>query len=329
MDTLAAGADSPAVIDEVMRRTGVDVRTSDNREAMVEAFTTARIDLSVTDSLPAVQKWRPDLVVHDPMDFVGPYLASVCGVPHTVVTFGSDVSADFIRATSVKAAEDYAGRGARWHAPRWVLDTCPSALQVDGWQAPPGWLPLRPEAHRAPTALPQRRPKPLTGDPRLLLTFGTIFTDPEVLSPLIRELSATGAGVRVTLGTTTSPGDFTVDHDRVAFEDFVPYEMLLEGVDVVVSHGGAGTSLGALAHGLPLVLVPQGADQGGQAERVAAAGAAISIKPEEFTPRAVAQAVAAVVGQPDYRENARTVADQIRVMPSPDDVAANLASALA
>lgn len=327
LETLPAGADSPAVIDEVMRRTGVDVRFSDSREAVIEAFTTARIELSVDDALPAARTWHPDLVVHDPMDFLGPYLASVCGAPHTVVTFGSDVSANFIRAASEKAAMDYAERGVRWRQPRWVLDTCPSALQVDGWQAPPGWLPLRPEAHRAPSTSPQMRPKPLSGGPRVLVTFGTIYTDPEVLSPLIRALSATGAGVRVTLGTTTAPEGFAVDHDAVAFEEFLPYEVLLEGVDVVVAHGGAGTSLGALAAGVPLVLIPQGADQGGQAERVAAAGAAISITTEDFAPAAVTRAVAEVVGQPHYRESARMVADQIRAMPSPDHVAAHLAAA--
>jgi len=328
VEVLPAGADNPTVIAEVMRRTGQDVRKDAIRETMVEAFTTARIDLSADDCLPAAQEWRPDLIVHDPMDYVGPFVAAACDVPVAVHTFGSDVSADFIRATIERAVTDFEGRGVRWRPPNWVLDICPPVLQVDGWQPPRGWLPLRPEAHRAPATSAARTAKPLTGLPRVLVTFGTLYTNPEVLSPLLRELAATGAGLRVTTGTTTSPDDFAVDHDLVTFEDFLPYDELLKDIDVVVAHGGAGTNLGALAAGIPLVLAPQGADQGGQAERAAAAGAAILIPPEGFIPGAVTRAVADVLGQPGYRTSARKVADQIAVMPSPADVAANLASAL-
>jgi UDP:flavonoid glycosyltransferase YjiC (YdhE family) len=112
------------------------------------------------------------------------------------------------------------------------------------------------------------------------VTFGTIFTNPEMLTPLIRELTAKGHGVRV-----------------------------------------------ALAAGIPLVLIPQGADQGGQAECVARTGAAITIAAEAFSPRAVALAVADVLEQPSYRATARRIAHRIATMPSADDMAALLARA--
>jgi UDP:flavonoid glycosyltransferase YjiC (YdhE family) len=142
------------------------------------------------------------------------------------------------------------------------------------------------------------------------VTFGTIFTNPELLTPLIRKLTAKGHGVRVALGVTASPADFAID-----------------GIYLVVGHGGAGTNLGALAAGIPLVLIPQGADQGGQAECVARTGAAITIAAEAFSPRAVALAVADVLEQPSYRATARRIAHRIATMPSADDVAALLARA--
>lgn len=37
---------------------------------------------------------------------------------------------------------------------------------------------------------------------------------------------------------------------------FVPHEQLLPGVSLVVGHGGHGTTMKALAHDLPLVLLP-------------------------------------------------------------------------
>ncbi|GAA5179513.1 hypothetical protein GCM10023322_09700 [Rugosimonospora acidiphila] len=329
LDMLFAGADSPTVRAEVASRSGTDLRTSSNQDAAIEAFVTARIDLSIEECTSVTRQWRPDIVIHDPMDFVGPYLASVCDVPHAVLTFGADVSADFIRASSDRAVQDYARRGVSWHAARWTLDICPPDLQVEGWQPPPGWMPLRPEAHQAPSGTPTREPKPLTGDPKVLITFGTVFTNPTALSPLINELTAHGAGLRITLGTTTSAGDFTVDHPQVVFEDFLPYNLLLDKIDIVVAHGGAGTNLGALAAGCPLVLLPQGADQKGQGERVAAAGAAVQVTSEPVDAIAVARTVIDVAKASSYRLKAEEIARRIAAMPTPDEVATRLAAALA
>jgi UDP:flavonoid glycosyltransferase YjiC (YdhE family) len=135
--------------------------------------------------------------------------------------------------------------------------------------------------------------------------------------------------VRVALGLTASSDDFAVDRDAVTFEEFRPYAELLDGIDVVVGHGGAGTNLGALAAGVPLVLTPRGADQGGQAERVATAGAAICVDRAGFSAAAVGRAVADVLEQRSYRVAARRIADQIAAMPSTDSVAALLASRIA
>lgn len=76
----------------------------------------------------------------------------------------------------------------------------------------------------------------------------------------------------------------------------------------------------------PLVLIPQGADQGAQADRVAMAGAAIRIATDSPRPHAVTRAVADVLGQSSDRTAAGKIAKQIAAMPSADDVAAQLAS---
>lgn len=329
VDLLVAGADLPAILAEVLRRTGIDMGQDATREGAVEVFCTSRLDLSAECALSVTRSWRPDLIVHDVMDLLGPFVAAAHDLPAAAHTFGPDVSADFIRQVTARATVDFEARGVRWRPARWVVDICPPLLQDDGWQPPHDWLPLRPQAHSTPDASPPTKAKPLAGHPRLLVTFGTIFGSPAVLSPLVRELAATGASLRVTTGITASPADFDVDHDAVTFEGFQPYEELLRDIDVVVAHGGAGTNLGALTAGLPLVLVPQGADQVGQAGRAAAAGAAIVIPGPEYGPRAVADAVTDVLTQPGYRAGARRVAEQIAAMPSPDDVAARLAAALA
>jgi UDP:flavonoid glycosyltransferase YjiC (YdhE family) len=326
LHVLVAGADVPSVVAEVLRRTGEDVRGECSREAVVQAFTTARIDMSVDDSVAVATAWRPDLVVHDLMDYVGPFVAAVCNVERVSHTFGADVSADFVRIAEVQAAAEYRTRGVRWRPSRWVVDICPPDLQVDGWQMPPGWLPMGPEAYQSPSTTRSKIPKPFARKPGVLVTFGTVFGNPEALAPIVQVLSSHDFALRVTLGPNQSRDEFSVGSEFVSFEEFMPYRELLEGVDVVVAHGGAGSNLGALALGLPLVLVPQGADQRGQAERVAAAGAGICIPGDEFSPTRIAVAVNEIVHKSHYRAAAGKLARQIGDMPTPDDVAAILAN---
>jgi hypothetical protein len=52
---------------------------------------------------------------------------------------------------------------------------------------------------------------------------------------------------------------------------------------VIVHHGGTGTTFGALAHGVPQVIVPQGADNYDNAAMCERAGMAVVLRPDEFS----------------------------------------------
>ena len=153
MEVLIAGADNSTVIAEVLRRTGEDVRGECTQSAMVEAFTTARIDLSVDEAVEVARDWGPDLVVHDVMDFVGPFVAITCGARRVGHTFGPEVSADFIRVSTERCISEYRDRGIRWQPADRVADICPADLQVDGWRAPRDGF----RYDRKPSARPPRR----------------------------------------------------------------------------------------------------------------------------------------------------------------------------
>jgi UDP:flavonoid glycosyltransferase YjiC (YdhE family) len=132
----------------------------------------------------------------------------------------------------------------------------------------------------------------------------------------------------VTLGLTARAEDFGAAGDGVTFTGFAPLAELLHDVDLVVTHGGAGTTLGSLARGLPLVVVPQGADQFLQAAVVSASGAGIAVQPGPDVPQTVAKAVGTLRADAAYAGAARAVAQQIAAMPSPAEVATRLANVL-
>ena len=84
--------------------------------------------------------------------------------------------------------------------------------------------------------------------------------------------------------------------------------------DVVVHHGGSGTTLGALASGVPQVVLPQGADQFANADALDAAGVAVRLLPEEVNADAVAERTHRLLpqhGNAEHRDAARVVAEEI------------------
>ena len=107
-------------------------------------------------------------------------------------------------------------------------------------------------------------------------------------------------------------------------ERYVPQSAVLEYCDLVVSHGGSGTALGALALGLPQLCLPQGADQFLNAAAIASAGAGLALMPREATAEAVTDAVLRLLTDPSFRDAAARVSESIASMPSVEEVAALL-----
>jgi UDP:flavonoid glycosyltransferase YjiC (YdhE family) len=105
----------------------------------------------------------------------------------------------------------------------------------------------------------------------------------------------------------------------VIISTYIPQHDILPWCDAVVAHGGSGTVLGALAHGLPMLVIPQGADQWSNADKVVTAGAGVQLLREELSVDAVRECVAALLGEPSYREAASNIEAEIRAMPSAAD----------
>jgi MGT family glycosyltransferase len=111
---------------------------------------------------------------------------------------------------------------------------------------------------------------------------------------------------------------------NVTLHQWVPQADLLPHVDVVVHHGGSGTTLGALAVGVPQLILPQGADQFANAAAVTAAGAGARLLPDEVSADALAAVVRTLARPGGHSEAARAIAEEIARMPGPDEVARRL-----
>jgi UDP:flavonoid glycosyltransferase YjiC (YdhE family) len=85
---------------------------------------------------------------------------------------------------------------------------------------------------------------------------------------------------------------------------FVPHDLLLPLVDVMVTNGGWGGVLAAVQAGVPLVVAGDTLDKPEVAHRVAWSGAGLDLRTGHPGPAKVRAAVHQVLGRPAMRERA-------------------------
>ena len=298
--------------------------------AAIPLFADVRVQLTLTEALVA-GAWRPDVVISEHADFVGPLLAAVVGALPVTLGFGPGHPAEWLDLAADAVAPHYVAEGLL-PRPRGglyegvYLDSCPPSLQAPRFPRPARSRPIRPEAYRAPGGM--TAPTPDFGDrvdkPLVLVTMGTIFGKAEVFSAALAALADMDVNVLVTVGPLLDPSTISADPRRVRVTRFVPMDLVLDQCDVVVAHGGAGTVLAALARGVPLVLLPQATDQFINAERAVAAGAGVSIEPCEFSLESFRLAVQGVRTEAMYAVAARRIRAEIDAMPTAEQVALDL-----
>jgi UDP:flavonoid glycosyltransferase YjiC (YdhE family) len=324
LPVLPAGPMPDVLFAEVARRTGGGNPATDPKpETVAEFFAGTRVDLSIQDATEAATAWQPDLIVAEACDFVGPLVAAELGVPWHVLAFGPAVPDEFVQPMFQTVAPRYADRGLTPTPPSAFLDPCPPSLQAPGWRPPPNRIALRPEPHRVEGSTWQAPDFADRADrPVVLVTLGTVFTETSLLETILASLSSIDVNVIATLGPLGGPAALAIDHSRVRTVGFVPLAQLLDGVSVVVSAGGAGTVLAALSRGLPMVLLPQGADQAINAERVEATGAGVVLAESGQAGPAVAR----LLENDLFRARADLLAGEIAAMESAADVVRRLVS---
>ncbi|MBR7831885.1 glycosyltransferase family 1 protein [Actinospica durhamensis] len=330
-EALPAGPSQSELIAQVAARHGAEGVFRPTAEGFAEMFGGARLDLAADQALGAARGWRPDLVVHEFTDTVGPLVATALGVPLATHGQGPGLPPPLTAALSRIAASRYAERGLAMPPTGAALGTlyidgCPPALQTPGWRSLVPSTPLRPEPYAQPWAADADTPvwQDDGERPRVLVTFGTRFGDPAALAPLVRALSALDIELVLTVAPGRDAAEYEVDRARVRLVGFTPKDRLLAGVSAVVTHGGLGSVISALCHGIPLVVLPQAVDQFMQAERVAGAGVGVALAPPEADGDRVSKAVDQVLTDTAIRAAAREAAERIAELPGPGQIALRL-----
>jgi MGT family glycosyltransferase len=149
---------------------------------------------------------------------------------------------------------------------------------------------------------------PWPDDDRRPLVVVSLSTTYQAQEGLVR--NAIDAVGRLPVRALVSAGPVNVPDDappNVHVTTFVPHASVLPHASAVVTHAGHGTVMASLQHGLPLVCLPMGRDQGDVAARVAWRGAGVRLSAKSAAEK-IAAAVENVLGDPSYAANAQLLA---------------------
>ena len=260
-----------------------------------------------------LETWRPDVVVRDETDLGTPLAAELAGVPCATVVI---LAAGTLAKPALVSPRLEALRHELGLAPDPELATLSRDLVLSafppvvprpvGAAAPDARSPTAPgpsrprRADRSSTSASARSSTPARATCSSACSPGWPPSRPRCSSPS---------------GADIDPADFGEQPAHITVERYVAQADVLPRCALVVSHGGSGSLMGALEHGLPSVLTPLGADQPHNAVRAAELGVATSLDAAAVTPTEIEHAVTAMLGDARARETALELKAEIDALP--------------
>ncbi|MEV4175931.1 activator-dependent family glycosyltransferase [Nonomuraea sp. NPDC049709] len=300
----------------------------------------------VDDLVRLARDWRPDLVVWDPLTLAGPVAAKAVGAAHARLLFGPDQMARnrlafraLLDERPPELRDDPLAEWLVWSLARqgvrldewdeelvcgqWTIDPTPASMRAplglhyvnvryvpyNGRSALPGWLREEPPYPR-----------------RVCLTLGVSLGEVEdggtvaagdLMAAVdgldVEVVAALPAELRERLGTMPQ---------NVRAVDFVPLNALLPSCAGIIHHGGSGTFMTALAHGVPQLVVPDLMwDSKEKSLALTASGAGLVIQDQEkLSPDHLRERITTLLDDPAYTAGAARMRTEIVGTPSPNDI---------
>lgn len=164
------------------------------------------------------------------------------------------------------------------------------------------------------------------GRPQVLVALTS--TDWPGLLPVYRRIVAALAELPVDAVVTTGGVDLggeLAGADNVTIHGWIDHASLLPAIDLVIGHGGHSSTLKALAHGIPLLVLPinSTSDQPLIGEILESEGLGERL-PQRSTPEQIGRAVQRMLDDRTLRERAAQMGERMRAEPAGAGVAADL-----
>jgi UDP:flavonoid glycosyltransferase YjiC (YdhE family) len=308
--------------------------TADNHEALMNEFLAMFVSgwaATFLASADTAIDWAPDVLIREEGEFGAPVLAAELGIPCVDVGWGPARPPALVTEVGEAMEALWRGRGLQPDplngTYEWLyVDPCPPSLQ-----APYASKIATRHRIRPVSFAPARGELPdwLVGldRPAVYVTLGTAPTfadDVPFFAAAIAPLVEFDLEVIVTMGPDGDPDALGPQPPQVHVERFIPQAAVLPHCIAAITNGGSGATMGALAHGVPVLVVsdPRSPSQVRNGEAVAAIGAGRSLARAEVTPQRLHDEIHALLSNASYRDAAVPVAAEIADMPEPPEVVA-------
>ena len=148
-------------------------------------------------------------------------------------------------------------------------------------------------------------------DKLIYISMGTVNNDMmPFYKSCISAFKSTNYQVIMSVGNLVNLKDFGELPENISVYSYIDQIAVLKKADVFVSHSGMNSVSESLYFEVPLVMLPQTAEQKGVAERVLQLGA--GIKADRENGESVLNAVNQILGDITYKKNATIIADDFK-----------------
>ena len=291
--------------------------------------------LATRAMLPTMERtcrqWLPDVVVREPCEYASAIVASRREIPVAQVAISLAHTEAASMAVAAPALEEHREGLVEELVASPYLTRFPRSLDPSRFPST-----IR---FREPTP-PVRRPLPQwwggSKAPMVYVSFGTVLgymsTAAGVYRGALQAMEGLPVRALLTVGRHFDRSTLGLIPANVRVEPWVDQADVLPHADLVVCHGGSGTVFGAMAAGVPVVVVPLFADQFANGQCIAEAGAGSVIEAQsdssgsirhvitEEDGSRIAQAIETVLGGTSFRIEAQRIAGEIAAAPTVDEV---------
>lgn len=153
----------------------------------------------------------------------------------------------------------------------------------------------------------------IQGKELIYISLGTVFNQAKDFYKLCFEaFGDTAYKVVMAIGDKVKVSDLGEVPGNFILKSYVPQTEVLQRAKLFITHGGMNSAHEGLYYGVPLVVIPQSADQPIVAEQVARLEAGIALPMPSLTANELREAVNEVLSRSSFKENAVRVGASFR-----------------
>lgn len=283
------------------------------------------------DLIDLMDSWLPNVIIRDPVEFGGYLAAESRSLPHATINWSFYVPAKYMIGRSL------ANLRAQFGLPIDPdLDTLDKYLLLDFM--PERWVqknwPSPEVTHRFCSKpfdhIEQKNQAQFivknSQEPTVYATLGTTYNQtPATFQAIIDAVRDVECRLILTVGNSVDPDQFKNIGKNIEVYRYFPQSKILPHCSVVIHHGGYNSLYGALWHGLPAVLIPQGgADQYPVALRCLELGLGLVADGVPPAASAIKRALKHIFSDDRYRTSAQNFRDEIMGLSSMDEAVLRL-----